>query len=85
VASVLQRSIVQNTGGCDRATDSVPDTGFELDASTFSGSIRSELPLTLSGDIRPRGARNAIMHATFGDGSAALTIRTFSGGIVITR
>jgi hypothetical protein len=62
-----------------------PDTGFELDASTFSGSIRSELPLTLSGDIRPRGARNAIMHATFGDGSAALTIRTFSGGIVITR
>jgi DUF4097 and DUF4098 domain-containing protein YvlB len=59
--------------------------GFELDANTFSGLIRSDLPLTLTGDIRSRGPRNSLTHATFGDGSAALSIRTFSGDIVITK
>jgi DUF4097 and DUF4098 domain-containing protein YvlB len=63
------------------------DIGFELNANSFSGSIRSDLPLTLGatrGDERRRGP----MHATrgvFGDGSAALTIRTFSGDIVISK
>lgn len=67
-------------------------TGFELNASTFSGSIRSELPLTVGGtadargrDDRRRGVSSRAMQATFGDGSAALTIRTFSGDIVITK
>ena len=69
--------------------------GFELDASTFSGSINSELPLTIGGDPganganaangRRRGISNRSMHATFGDGSAVLTLRTFSGSIVITK
>ena len=68
--------------------------GFELDASSFSGSIRSELPMTVGGDSAPRD-RNAgrrrdrpdkhSMHATFGDGSATLTVRTFSGDIVISK
>src|SRR5207247_7698495 len=59
--------------------------GFELDANTFSGSIRSELPLTTGvGRDADRRRRNSI-HATFGDGSAILNIRTFSGDIVITR
>jgi hypothetical protein len=61
------------------------ETGFELDATTFSGSIRSELPLTVTGDIRNRGIRKALTRATYGDGSAALTIRTFSGDIVIAK
>ena len=65
-------------------------TGFELTANTFSGSIRSELPLTIGGDrnrdaIRSRGTSNRSIQATFGDGSAALTIRTFSGDIVIAK
>lgn len=66
-------------------------TGFELTASTFSGSIRSELPLTLGGDrdrgtdVRRRGVNNRSIRATYGDGSAALTIRTFSGNIVIAK
>jgi DUF4097 and DUF4098 domain-containing protein YvlB len=65
-------------------------TGFELTANTFSGSIRSELPLTIGGDRdrddgRRRGAGNRSIRATFGDGSAALTIRTFSGDIVIAK
>jgi len=66
--------------------------GFELDASTFSGSINSELPLTIGGDPganaangRRRGISNRAMHATFGDGSAVLTLRTFSGSIVISK
>ena len=66
-------------------------TGFELIANTFSGSIRSELPLTIGGErnrdtgSRRRGASNRSIRATFGDGSAALTIRTFSGDIVIAK
>ncbi len=63
--------------------------GFELDASTFSGSINSELPLTIGGDTEPNGRRRGIsnrsIHATFGDGSAVLTLRTFSGSIVISK
>src|SRR2546422_320874 len=66
-------------------------TGFELTGTTFSGSIRSELPLTIGGErerdtgIRRRGARNRSIRATFGDGSAALTLRTFSGDIIIAK
>jgi DUF4097 and DUF4098 domain-containing protein YvlB len=68
------------------------NTGFELNANTFSGSIRSELPLTIGGDRdvnriedRRRGVNNRTIHATYGDGSAALTVRTFSGDIVIAK
>jgi DUF4097 and DUF4098 domain-containing protein YvlB len=60
-------------------------SGFELDAGTFSGSIRSEMPLLTTGIVRAPGARNSVTHATFGDGSAALVIRTFSGNIVISK
>jgi DUF4097 and DUF4098 domain-containing protein YvlB len=67
-------------------------SGFELSASTFSGNIRSELPLTIGGDPRDRdgnsrrrGMSNRSMRATFGDGSATLTLRTFSGDIVIAK
>ena len=68
--------------------------GFELNANSFSGSIRSELPLTIGGDSAsrngmPRGRRDTInnhaMRATFGDGSATLVVRTFSGDIIIAR
>jgi DUF4097 and DUF4098 domain-containing protein YvlB len=64
--------------------------GFELTASTFSGNIRSDLPLTIGGDRdrdtgRRRGVNSRSMRATFGDGSATLTLHTFSGDIVIAR
>jgi len=66
------------------------DVGFELNANTFSGSIRSDLPLTIGGDtnrseVRNRGFSNRSIRATFGDGSAILTVRTFSGDIVISK
>jgi DUF4097 and DUF4098 domain-containing protein YvlB len=69
--------------------------GFELNANSFSGSIRSELPLTIGGDAARRdgntsrgrrdAANNHAMRATFGDGSATLVVRTFSGDIIIAK
>jgi DUF4097 and DUF4098 domain-containing protein YvlB len=68
--------------------------GFELSASSFSGTIRSELPMTIGGDAerrdretasRRRGMNDHSMHATFGDGSATITVRTFSGDVVIAK
>jgi DUF4097 and DUF4098 domain-containing protein YvlB len=64
------------------------NTGFELTAATFSGDIRSELPVTLGGADAGdrRGRRNSrSIRATFGDASAVLTIRTFSGDVVISQ
>jgi DUF4097 and DUF4098 domain-containing protein YvlB len=66
-------------------------SGFVLNASSFSGSIRSDLPLTIGGDAGDRdrrdrrGMSNRSMRATYGDGSATVTLRTFSGDIVIAK
>jgi DUF4097 and DUF4098 domain-containing protein YvlB len=66
-------------------------SGFELNANSFSGSIQSDLPLTIGGDSdrRDRGNRrqrdNHTLHATYGDGSATLSVRSFSGNIVIAK
>jgi DUF4097 and DUF4098 domain-containing protein YvlB len=69
--------------------------GFELTANTFSGNIRSDLPLTIGGSSsssgsssrngRQRVVSNRSIRATFGDGSATLTLRTFSGDITIAK
>lgn len=62
------------------------DTGFELDANSFSGSVRSDLPLTLRGrDPNDRGGRRRALHGVYGDGSAVLDVTTFSGSIVISK
>jgi DUF4097 and DUF4098 domain-containing protein YvlB len=67
----------------------VNPAGFELDASTFSGSIRSDFPITLRTTSREeRGSRNSSSRAvrgTFGDASAVLSVRSFSGTVVITK
>ena len=65
------------------------NTGFELNANSFSGSIRSDFPVTLGpttarNDRRRPGPGHAT-HAVFGDGSATLNIRTFSGDVIITK
>jgi putative adhesin len=64
-------------------------TGFELNANSFSGTIRSEFPVTLgptsARDDRRRFGPGRSTHAVFGDGSAALLVRTFSGDIVIAK
>jgi DUF4097 and DUF4098 domain-containing protein YvlB len=61
-------------------------TGFELSAATFSGSIRSDFGGERNTNAR-RGRRGPgdSLQATYGDGSASLNLRTFSGSIVIAR
>jgi DUF4097 and DUF4098 domain-containing protein YvlB len=64
--------------------------GFELNASSFSGGVRLGFQMTIGGDrtqdVRQRrGPRSESVRATFGDGSASLDLRTFSGDIVIAK
>ena len=64
-------------------------TGFELDADTFSGSVRSDLPVTLRtiGREDPAGRRGSSSRAirgSYGDASAILAVRSHSGSVVIT-
>mgnify|MGYP007067077114 FL=1 len=64
------------------------NTGFELDADTFSGSVRSDVPVTLRTlgrtERERRGSTRAIQ-GTFGDASAILSVRSHSGSVVITK
>src|SRR5262249_48360618 len=56
-------------------------TGFELDASSFSGEIRAaEFPITLHG-----GTSRHSIRGTYGDGSAVLNLSTFSGSIILSK
>lgn len=67
------------------------NTGFELDADTFSGSVRSDLPVTLRGigrnDLAPRDRRgsNRAIRGSYGDASAFLSVRSHSGSVVISK
>ena len=57
------------------------NTGFELDADTFSGSVRSDVPVTLRSMGRTeqnrRGSNRAI-RGSYGDASAFLSVRSHS-------
>ena len=55
-----------------------PEASFELDAHTGSGSIESELPLTVTGRMSRRSLRGAA-----GSGGPRLEVETSSGSIVI--
>lgn len=60
--------------------------GFELEARSFSGTVRSDLPL--KGQTRDREdgpGRGHALNGTHGDGSAVLSITTFSGDVTIAR
>jgi DUF4097 and DUF4098 domain-containing protein YvlB len=62
--------------------------GFELDASTFNGSVRSDFPVTLrstNDTTGRRGSANRAIRGTYGDASAILALRSFSGSVVITK
>ena len=71
--------------------------GFELDSSTFSGSIRSDFPVTLRSTTQQASSRgnqrgnqraaisNRAVRGTYGDASAILSVRSFSGTVVITK
>ena len=61
-------------------------TGFEVQANSFSGNVRSEFPVSRragaegGGGVTPKGIRGV-----FGDASAMLVLRAFSGNIAIAR
>lgn len=61
--------------------------GFELDASSFSGNVRSDLPITLRAG-EPIGGGHGPgkkVHGVYGDGSAQLVVTSFSGNVVIAK
>lgn len=64
------------------------DDGFEVEAATINGELRSDFPLTVR-EISPRGGRRGgragTMQGTVGDGGGLLTLRSFSGTIAIVR
>jgi hypothetical protein len=66
-------------------------TGFDLDASTFSGSVRSDFPVTLrsAGRTDSSGTRrttsNRAIRGSFADAGAILSLRSFSGDIIIAK
>ena len=61
--------------------------GFTIEASTFSGDVRSDYALTLQtspGNSFTPG-RNRSVRGSFGDAGATLTLQSFSGDIVIVK
>jgi DUF4097 and DUF4098 domain-containing protein YvlB len=58
--------------------------GFELEASSFSGHVRSDFPVTIQGGSTP-GRRQRSLHGVYGDGSAVLDLTTFSGSIAVVK
>lgn len=54
--------------------------GFEFEAGTFSGSIESEFPVTVSGKISQRD-----MRGTVNGGGASLEMKTFSGTVRLRK
>ena len=60
--------------------------GFEVEATTFSGSVRSDLQLKMLGAERASDrSRRRSLRGTYGDGSAMVAITTFSGNVVVTK
>jgi len=60
-------------------------SGFEVDANSFSGEVRTDdLPITVRGS-EGRSGRRKVLHGTYGDGGAILDLTTFSGSITISK
>jgi hypothetical protein len=71
-------------------------SGFDIEASSFSGKIRSDLPIkneaaeeeepvVVAGRTRVRVPRGTTFRGVYKDGSATIALTTFSGDIVITK
>jgi len=63
--------------------------GFAIEATTFSGDVRSDYALTLQSSpgnsLAPGPGRNRSVRGSFGDAGATLTLQSFSGDIVIVK
>ena len=60
------------------------NAGFEIEATSFSGSIRSDFSFGTSGDPE-RGRPRRSLRGVVGDGSSVVELTTFSGSIVIAK
>jgi Putative adhesin len=56
--------------------------GFDLEAMTFSGDLRSAAPLSTAGGMRGPGK---VFRGAVGGGGAFVEIKTFSGDIVLVK
>lgn len=72
------------------------DVGFNLEAQSFSGRIKSLLPIKneaasededeiVAGGVRVRLPKREYFRGTFKDGSATVELTTFSGNIIIGK
>ena len=62
------------------------NTGFQIDANSFSGNISTgDFQITSRGGGDGRRGRRTELSGTYGDGSAILDLTTFSGSIVLVR
>jgi len=64
------------------------NTGFDVDANTFSGDISSDFQLRGGNQpvaSEPRRGVSRALRGAVGDASAILTLRSFNGDIVIVR
>ena len=59
--------------------------GFEVQATSFSGGVRSDFQFTSSNAESSRGRFPRTVRGVVGDGSAVLELSTFSGNIVINK
>lgn len=57
-----------------------PSLGAEVDLSTTNGGIDTDFPVTVQGRVNPRR-----LHATIGDGSRRVRMRTTNGGVSLRR
>jgi DUF4097 and DUF4098 domain-containing protein YvlB len=64
----------------------IGSTGFTIEASTFSGNLQSDFPVTLQGNSPniPSGRRSPV-RGSVGDGSAVLSLQSFSGNLTIVK
>lgn len=64
-------------------------TGFEVQANSLSGTVRSDFPITRRSEPGAEGRRSGAtargLRGAFGDASAMLVLRAFSGNISVSR
>lgn len=60
-------------------------TGFEVEATSFSGSVRSDFSFSTSSADSGNTRWQKSIRGVYGDGSAILDLTTFSGSIVISK
>jgi len=76
--SDLAASLITSYGGIDFVGP--PDFGGQIDISTSYGSVRTDLPITISGELSKKKLKG-----TIGEGDGKLYLHTGSGSIRVRR